>query len=284
MNVGAGLREATVPPGMVAICPLGQAGFLLKGAGGVVVAVDPYLSDRLAHDSEFGPPGRWARRFPPPLTPGELDADVIVVTHEHADHFDPLTLAPALAGRPLPVVAPPVLAADIAAVGGEHVPAHAGVPLDLGGVLIHPVPAAHAVEYTGPECYDVHVEDGAHRFLGYVIELDAGVSVYHAGDTVGHPLLDDALRGLRPQVALLPINGRDRVREEMGIIGNLTIREAAHLAGLCDARWLVPSHHDLFAVNAESAATFVDVLDRQFPDQEYLVPKVGRTVILGVQS
>jgi len=80
----------------------------------------------------------------------------------------------------------------------------------------------------------------------------------------------------------LPINGRDRIREEMGIVGDLTIREAAHLAGVAGSRWLVPSHHDLFAVNAESVTTFVDVLDRQFPDQEFLVLKPGRPVVLGV--
>ncbi|MBO2451915.1 MBL fold metallo-hydrolase [Actinomadura barringtoniae] len=282
MNVSEGFRELAVPPGMVGVCALGQAGFLIKGSGGTVVAVDPYLSDRLATDSEFGPPGRWARRFPPPFGPGELDADVVVITHEHADHFDPVTLGPAFERHPFQLVAPPVLADDATRLGAAFRPAHAGEPLEVGGVLVHPVPAAHSPEYTGPACYDVMVQDGAHRFLGYVIEVEDGVTVYHAGDTVLHPEIDRALAGLRPRVALLPVNGRDRIREEMGIVGNLTVREAAHLAAQAGARWLMPSHHDLFAVNAESVTTFVDTLDRQFPDQEYLVPKVGRPVVLGV--
>ncbi|GAB3981365.1 MBL fold metallo-hydrolase [Actinoallomurus acanthiterrae] len=282
MNVSDGFRDLRVPPGTVAICALGQAGFLVKGASGTVVAIDPYLSDRLAEDSEFGPPGRWARRFPPPFAPADLDADVVVVTHEHADHFDPHTLAPALARRRFTVVAPPVLKADVERLGADFRPGLAGETLDIDGVRIHPVPAAHAPEYTGPDCYDVMVQDGAHRFLGYVVEVDEGVTVYHAGDTVPHPSIDRALTALRPRVALLPVNGRDRIREELGIVGNLTIAEAAHLAGAAGARWLLPSHHDLFAVNSESVTTFVDVLDRRFPDQEYLIPKVGRTVVLGV--
>lgn len=265
-------RDTEVPPGMVAICPLGQAGFLIKGHGGNVIAVDPYLSDRLGSDSEFGPPGRWTRRFPPPFPPEELDADVVLVTHEHEDHFDPWTLR----HRPYDVIGPPVLTADVERIGSRFTPAYAGRPLEVGSLRIHPLPAAHSPDY------DVMVQDGAHRFLGYVIEVEPGVTVYHAGDTVPHPAIDEALRRVRPRVALLPINGRDRIREEMGIVGNLTIREAAHLAGKADARWLMPSHHDLFAVNSESVGTFVDVLDRQFPDQEYFVPKIGRTIVLGM--
>ncbi|GAA4624521.1 MBL fold metallo-hydrolase [Actinoallomurus vinaceus] len=282
MNVSDGFRDLRVPPGMVAICALGQAGFLVKGAAGTVVAIDPYLSDRLAVNSEFGPPGRWARRFPPPFAPADLDADIVVITHEHADHFDPDTLAPALARRRFTVVAPPVLEADVERLGADFQPGLAGRDLELDGVRIHPVPAAHAPDYTGPDCYDVMVQDGAHRFLGYVVEVDEGVTVYHAGDTVPHPSIDRALTRLRPRVALLPVNGRDRIREEMGIVGNLTIGEAAHLAGAAGARWLLPSHYDLFEVNSESITTFVDVLDRRFPDQEYLVPKVGRPIVLGV--
>jgi len=275
-------RNLDAPPGMIGICSLGQAGFLLKGDTGTVLAIDPYLSDRLAKDSEFGPIGRWARRFPPPLPPEELDVDVILLTHEHPDHMDPLTLAPALARRPATVVGPPVIGPAIKAMGGSFRPALVGEAIEVSGVLVHPVPAAHSLAYTGPDCYDVVIEDGAHRFLGFVVEVAPGVSAYHAGDTTLHPEIDRHVAPLGPRVALLPVNGRDRIREEMGIVGNLTVREAAHLAGVANARWLVPSHHDLFAVNAESVTSFVEILDGQFGDQEYLIPKPGRPVVLGV--
>jgi L-ascorbate 6-phosphate lactonase len=275
------LRELSVPAGALGVCSLGQAGFLLKGQDGTLLAIDPYLSDRLATSSEFGPIGRWRRSFPPPLAPEALDVDAIVLTHEHPDHMDPMTLGPALTARQVPVVGPAVLGPEVERLGGLFRPAVVGEPLDLGGVRIHPVPAAHAVTYTGPTCYDVVVEDGHHRFLGFVVELADGVTVYHAGDTIPHPEIDRVVGELRPRVSLLPVNGRDRIREDMGIVGNLTVREAAHLAAVARTRWLVPSHHDLFAVNSESVTTFVDVLDRQFSDQEYLVLKPGRPLVLG---
>jgi L-ascorbate 6-phosphate lactonase len=274
-------RELRVPPGTIGICALGQAGFLLKGPDGPVFAIDPYLSDRLATDSEFGPPGRWSRTFPPPVRPEDLDVDAVLVTHEHPDHFDPLTLRPSLARRSFEVLGPPVLEEAVKDLGCAFRAALVGEPQEVSGAKVHAVPACHAVSYTGPDCYQVTREDGHHRFLGYVIEFTEDVTVYHGGDTVLDPEIDPVVSALAPRVSLLPMNGRDRLREEIGIVGNLTIAEAGHLAHVARTRWLIPSHHDLFEANSESVTNFVDVLDKRFSDQEYLIPKIGRPVIVG---
>lgn len=263
------LRDVDVPPGAIALCFLGQSGFLLKGHGTGVAAIDPYLSDRAGNDPAFGPPGRWARLYPPPFAPAELDADVVLVTHEHADHFDPLTLGPFKERHPsAPIVAPRAVSDDaIAAVPGETT--------DIEGFKVHAVPAAHAVSFTGPGCYGLDPE----RFCGYVVDA-AGVRVYHAGDTILHPAIAEAVAALRPAIALVPINGRDAVREDMGIVGNLTIREAGQLCRDVGARFCVPSHHDLFAINGEEETTFVEVMRREFADQEFLILKPGRTLVI----
>ncbi|MFN3337820.1 MAG: MBL fold metallo-hydrolase, partial [Thermomicrobium sp.] len=64
-----------------------------------------------------------------------------------------------------------------------------------------------------------------HGFCGYVVAL-GGVRLYHAGDTIVYDKLGETVGALEPQVALLPINGRDWYREREDIVGNLDIREA----------------------------------------------------------
>ena len=81
------IKALQVQPGSLGIFWLAQAGFVYKTPGGTVVYVDAYLTDcvhRLLGDVMYG----FKRIIPPPLTPEEVEADVVVCTHSHADHFD----------------------------------------------------------------------------------------------------------------------------------------------------------------------------------------------------
>jgi L-ascorbate metabolism protein UlaG (beta-lactamase superfamily) len=112
---------------------------------------------------------------------------------------------------------------------------------------------------------------GLVRFLGYVVEL-GGVRVYHAGDTIHYDGMEDRLRELAIDVAMLPINGRDPEREAKDIVGNLNEREAAWLAHEIGAEVLLPMHHDLFARNRGYPAHVVEFVERDRRDVEVLVP------------
>ena len=219
---------------------LGQAGFVLR-ADGVCVLVDAFLS------------ARGDRLVPPPLDPATLtDVDVVLCTHEHWDHLDGPTVAAVAAASPgcLVVVPEPVTDQAVAAgvpasrvvgaVAGEPVP---GLPL-----TVHALPAQHGVDVADAYTFGRELSGGRTRYLGYVVEL-GGARVYHAGDTVWWPGQEDALRRLGVHVALLPINGRDPVREAANIVGNLDHREAALLAHAAGVDLLVPMHWDMFAGN-----------------------------------
>jgi L-ascorbate metabolism protein UlaG (beta-lactamase superfamily) len=110
------------------------------------------------------------------------------------------------------------------------------------------------------------------RYLGYVIEL-GGVRVYHAGDTIWWPGQEKVLRELGVQVALLPINGRDPVREADNVVGNLDHREAALLAAAAGVDLLVPMHWDMFAGNRGFPDQLVAVVERLGLDVAVLVPR-----------
>jgi L-ascorbate metabolism protein UlaG (beta-lactamase superfamily) len=159
---------------------LGHAAFELKG-GGATVLVDPFLT---------GNPKAAA-------SADELDADVILLTHGHADHIgDTVDLAKRTGATVLAIVE---LANELSGNGVEDVrdPNLGGtVKFDWGWVKL--VPAWHtAVSPSGTP----------HTPAGLLIEI-GGTLVYHLGDTC---LFSDlkliAQRGDKVNVALVPIGG-----------------------------------------------------------------------------
>lgn len=61
----------------------GQAGFIIETENGYRVAIDLYLSD--CCNRYFG----FKRLLPYLYNPSEINADLLVSTHAHYDHFDP---------------------------------------------------------------------------------------------------------------------------------------------------------------------------------------------------
>lgn len=86
--VGPGdMRTQITEAGNPSITWLGHASFIIR-AGGRTILTDPFLGERA------GPAGMGPRRFvAAPLTPEELPAaDVMVVSHNHYDHLDAVTI------------------------------------------------------------------------------------------------------------------------------------------------------------------------------------------------
>jgi L-ascorbate metabolism protein UlaG (beta-lactamase superfamily) len=260
------LRALPLDSGQAAFWWLGQSSFLLR-LGDAVVLVDPFLAphpDRLV---------------PPPFAPEDaVGLDVVACTHDHLDHLDRDSLAGIAAASPdASVLVPRPVVDDVVALGvarARVIGAEPGKPVEVGSVKVHPVPACHGDSaeegYTfGP--------DGLVRFLGYVFEAN-GVRVYHSGDTIPYEGLASGVRALAPEVALLPINGRDAEREALGIVGNLDEWEAAELAAEAAVDLLVPMHWDMFASNPGSPARLLDAA-RLHPRLAVLVPSRDRPFV-----
>lgn len=237
---------------------LGQVGVAIKGPEGVIY-VDPYLT---ASDGEGG---TLDRSFPPPVEPAEVtNASAVLLTHDHIDHTDPETILPLASASPEARLVCPATSRNTLVEAGLDasritVP-EVGEPVEVAGATVTATPSAHTEVGYDP--------DLGYPFLGYVIEWN-GVTVYHAGDTVVHDGLIEALSGRNVDVAFLPINGRDYFRTRDGIVGNTDYREAVHLAEELDFGLLVPTHYDLFEFNGADPGFFVSYLYRLNPARRH---------------
>jgi L-ascorbate 6-phosphate lactonase len=256
------LRDMPLGSDGVALWWLGQAGFIIR-AGSAIALVDPFLSP---HDG---------RMYESALPPSSAGIDIVLCTHEHADHFD-ADAAPAIAAAsPSATFIVPAPIADMVTEAGVPADRVRGVQpgdeLEQAGIGIRPIPARHGVTMDDAYGFGEALSDGLVRFVGFVLDA-GGVRIYHAGDTIHYDGMEARLLDMGIDLALLPINGRDPGRERHGIVGNLDEREAAWLAREIAADLVIPMHHDMFARNRGYPAQLVHSVERDHPGVPVFVP------------
>ena len=239
-------RHLSAPPGdPIAVYWLGQAGFVIDGAGRRLV-IDPYLSDSLA-EKYRGARFSHERMMPPPVTPAGLaPVDLVLCTHQHTDHMDPVTLRAIADTSPgVRFVVPEALmaeAASRAAVATDRL-----IAVDAGHT-VSPWPDLRIVGIRAAHETLDRDDRGRHRFLGYAITIN-GTTIYHSGDCIPFDGLAAEVSSAGPDIALLPVNGRDDMRRSNGIPGNFTLDEAVELAERCGIAYLIAHHYGMFAFN-----------------------------------
>ena len=229
----------------------GQSGFRLA-AGESRVLIDPFLTNR---DD---------RRYPPPASAAEFaDVTLVLCTHEHVDHLDLPFLREFCAVNSGARIVLPAPAVALASTGGldpaRLVGAVTGEELRDRDVTVHPVPALHGIGGDQPVAYEFAPDGGPARFLGYVVEI-GGIRFYHAGDGLVYPELPTVLAALAPDVLMLPINGRDHMREARGIVGNMNETEAAWLCSQVAPSYVIPMHYEAIATNTGDPGHFTSLV------------------------
>ena len=169
------------------------------------------------------------------------DADLILFTHPHYDHFSPEDFRK-LAREDTLFVCPLSMKAEALAAGirPERLnPLVAEENLGVLGIEIEAVPAYNIGK-------DFHPKEKG--WLGYVLEIGPHM-IYVAGDT---DAVEEA-RAVSCDIALVPIGGTY----------TMTAEEAAQLVNTIRPHTVIPTHYGCIVGSLDDARRFVRHLDRE---------------------
>ncbi len=258
------IEAASPQPGEVCIWWLAGSGYAIKTASALFY-IDLYLSESLSRNNEESEI-KHIRMTAAPLRGEEVtNAQWVFATHEHGDHYDGETLQAVFAASgDAKLILPGAVkqqALDDGIAADRIITTRGDETLTVGPLTVHSIAAAH------PD-FD-HSDEQGYRYVGYVFEVD-GVRVYHSGDTILYDGLIDRVKALKPQIAILPINGTDPWRMQHDIAPNMGIVDAVHVGKEIGAALVIPHHYDLFTYNTADEEAFIEHAEAQALPSEIL--------------
>jgi L-ascorbate metabolism protein UlaG (beta-lactamase superfamily) len=218
----------------------GHATFVIGTPGGKRVVFDPWLTG-----NPRTPPGARIEK-----------ADVICITHGHADHTGDVIAVARATGAP--VVAVFELGNYFRGKGlKDIIDMGVGGTVDVKGLKISMTPAVHtsSIEEDGQQLY-VGVA------TGFVVRMEDGRAIYFAGDTA---LFGDMrlIRDLhKPEIAFLPIGGHY----------TMDPTAAALASEMLGVRQVVPMHYGTFPMLTGSPETLKKLVEPMGIDVLVLTP------------
>ena len=253
MNLQNKIENVEISKNEIAIFWLGQAGFLIKDEFGRMVAVDPYLTDCGYRMKGF------KRLSPKLLSPESLHADYYITTHLHFDHFD-FDAIPIIAKNSNAKFYGPItcynemlkIGIDISRVNLLE----EGTAIEDEGIKILPVYADHGD--LAPDAVGIFLEMGSHK-------------IYFSGDTAYRPEKVKNVAILKPDIAILSVNGA---------FGNLNGEEGAKLAHLVGAKIAIPCHLWTFREHGGDLSGFEKYMEEIAPNCKPYFMYQGECLIL----
>jgi L-ascorbate metabolism protein UlaG (beta-lactamase superfamily) len=202
---------------------LGHAGFLIR-MDGKAVYIDPYRSA------------------------GGPSADVILITHDHFDHFSPEDVK-RLSRTGTRVVGPASVTEQIRGAAVSIAP---GETVELDGLELTAVPAYNTNKLNS-DGHPFHPREAG--WVGYLLRA-GGDRLYHSGDTDVIPEMDKAA-GV--DIALLPVSGTYV----------MTAAEAAEAARRIEPSLAIPMHWGTVIGSRADAEEFRDLasIEVQIPER-----------------
>jgi L-ascorbate metabolism protein UlaG (beta-lactamase superfamily) len=253
---------------------LGQSGFVFK-TNAVCIAVDPYLSTTLEDATRNQPWKQHVRMMPIPVAPEMLTClDYVLLTHDHRDHYDPVTVSRlAEVNLNLTVVAPRSME--------DHLREEKYCRLQLmdDQVCFDDAGTFTVSAYKAKHNEFAYTAEKGYPYLSYCVAME-GIRIFIAGDTIMYEGFPQLLESLHPDAAFLPINGFTAELQQKGFASNLTYQQAAQVCQCAGIPMLVPCHYDMFTINTEQIGRFVNYVNGHDFSFSYTIPTIGDTFIL----
>ncbi|MDY6833592.1 MAG: metal-dependent hydrolase [Chloroflexota bacterium] len=222
---------------------LSHAGFSITTPGGKVILIDPWIVGN-------------------PLCPMSMDdikqADIVLVSHDHFDHSGNAVDIAKTTGATV-VAQPETIGRFKTSVGLPDANiVNMGFGMNIGGT----VPVA-GVSITMTQAFHSS-ETGAPA--GYIIKLEDGTTLYHAGDTG----IFDSMRLLGEiypiDLAFLPI----------GSCFTMDSYQAAKATAMLKPKKVIPMHYATFPILEMNADSFVELVKKEAPGVEVVVLQPGQ--------
>lgn len=206
---------------------IGQNGFMIT-LGDKTVCIDPYLSNSVLNVDGFN------RLIPPPISPSELNVDIIATTHDHVDHLDEETLKYTNFNKTF-YLGPTSCVEHFKLLGIKEekiIQLNAGNSIRLNDAVITAV-------------YADHYKDS----IGIIVNYN-DITIYFVGDSLFNKRLFE-VKSFNIDIIVTCINGK---------LGNMNYIEAAKLSKEINPKVGIPCHYGMFAENTEDPSNYKEEL------------------------
>ena len=166
------------------------------------------------------------------IVDAEGDADIILITHDHFDHFSPEDIAKVVKSDTVLVVPKKMKKQASAIPCGEIITVEPGEQKQLGEIMVETIPAYNPLKPFHPK---------GKGWVGYLIET-GGVKIYVAGDTD----ITEENKKVVCDVAMVPVGGTYTMDAE----------KAAELVNIIQPKVAIPIHYGSVAGSKSEEEVF----------------------------
>jgi L-ascorbate metabolism protein UlaG (beta-lactamase superfamily) len=223
----------------------GHSAFLITTDENLRILIDPFISNNPAC----------------PITVEELYADVILVTHGHADHFgDTMEIANRTGAL---IVCNHELSVYLSKQGFETMGMNIGGTVKVQEIKITMMNSLHSSDMDF-----IDEVDAGGSAAGFILELENGRKIYHAGDTGIFSDMRNVISHIyQPNIALLPIGDR----YTMGPY------EAAIAAEWINPEIIIPMHYNTYPVIEQNPLEYLDMVRKSNRNVEVVILEPGES-------